>query len=224
MNNNLVGFHRPLVLSLMLGCALGIGTQASAPVDLGYEKPNADNYKAANFANYARTNVALMKQMEDSGYRMSPSIRTAVIDAAVNEDGGKVAQLFSQEFLAHRLSPEDTQYMAALMPVLQASGHSMSGARLTQSQMRTNFESLIPVDSKDPGYLGTVAANRAHLYNGLLAQAGSAVHAPEFEGTLGSDVAKLTNSSPVRVNSPAEARALKPGTQFMTPDGRLKVR
>jgi hypothetical protein len=32
MNNNLVRFYRPLVLSLMLGCALGIGTQASAQV------------------------------------------------------------------------------------------------------------------------------------------------------------------------------------------------
>lgn len=31
-------------------------------------------------------------------------------------------------------------------------------------------------------------------------------------------------SSAVRVNSPEEAMALPPGTQFMTPDGRLKVR
>jgi hypothetical protein len=69
-----------------------------------------------------------------------------------------------------------------------------------------------------------VAANRQHLYNGLLAQAGSAVHAPVFEGTLGADVAKIQSVAPVRVSSPAEARALKPGTTFMTPDGRLKVR
>lgn len=33
-----------------------------------------------------------------------------------------------------------------------------------------------------------------------------------------------TPSGPVRVNSPAEALALPPGTQFVTPDGRVKVR
>ena len=81
--------------------------------------------------------------------------------------------------------------MAALMPVLQAAGHSMSGARLTQSQMRTNFESLVPVASKAPDYLSTVAANRQHLYNGLLAQSGNAAQMPEFKNTLGADRAAL---------------------------------
>ena len=32
------------------------------------------------------------------------------------------------------------------------------------------------------------------------------------------------SGAPVRVNSPEEARALKPGTRFITPDGREKVR
>jgi hypothetical protein len=157
----------------------------SAP--LGFEKPSPDNLKAANFANYARTNVAQLKKMEDLGYRMSPTVRAAVINAASSEDSGALSQWLSQEMLAHKLTPQDQQYMAALMPVLQASGHSMSGARLTQSQMRTNFESLIPVESQDASYLGTVADNRKHLYNGLLAQSGNAAQMPEFKSTLGAD-------------------------------------
>lgn len=172
----------------------GLGQQATAPVDLGFEKPSDDNLKAANFANYARSNIAVLKQMEEAGYRMSPATRAAVINAAVSEDGSALGQLFSQEYLAHRLGPEDTTYMAALMPVLQAAGHSMSGARLTQSQMRTNFESLIPVTLKDPNYISTVAENRQHLYNGLLAQSGSAAQMPEFRSTLGADRAALAAS------------------------------
>jgi hypothetical protein len=34
----------------------------------------------------------------------------------------------------------------------------------------------------------------------------------------------IKQAGPVRVSSPAEARKLKPGTQFITPDGKLKVR
>jgi hypothetical protein len=34
----------------------------------------------------------------------------------------------------------------------------------------------------------------------------------------------VRQSGPVRVSTPAEARRLKPGTQFITPDGKLKVR
>jgi hypothetical protein len=172
----------------------GVGATTATSIDLGLTKPDDANQKAANFANYARSNVAAMKQMEDSGYRMPPTIRAAVIDAASSDDSSKLSQLFSQEVLAHKLSPDDMRYMAALMPVLQASGHSMSGARLTQSQMRTNFESLIPLESQDPSYLGTVADNRKHLYNGLLAQAGNAVYMPEFKDTLGADVSALQKS------------------------------
>lgn len=171
----------------------GFGQAATAPVDLGLDKPTNDNLKAATFAGYARDGISGMSQMEQAGYRMSPTVRAIVLDAAVNEEPGKmISQLLSQEALAHKLSPQDKQYMASLLPVLQAAGHSMAGARLTQSQMRTNFESLIPVGKKDDQTsLTLVTNNRNNLYHGLLAQSGTAAQMPEFINTLGRDRAEI---------------------------------
>lgn len=197
----------------------GLGAAATAPIDLGYEKPSADNLKAAQFANYARNSNPMLQKLEDSGYRMSPTARSIVIDAAVNDDPGKFSQWMSQEALAHKLSAQDTTYMSALMPLLQAAGHSMSGARLTQSQMRTNFESLIPVSSEDPQYIQNVQGNRNNLYRGLLAQTGPAAQMPEFKSTLGSD--RLAISMP---KTNAQGWALhkdKAGNlAYVSPDGK----
>lgn len=206
----------------------GLGQQATTPVDLGYEKPTDTQLKIATLANYARSSIPAMGQLEASGYRMSPTTRTAVIDAATNDDPSKLSQWLSQEMLANKLSPQDLQYMGSLMPFLQAAGHDMSGARLTTAAMRQAFESTIPVDSKDPAYMATIANNRKQLYSGLLAGTGNAAQVPEFKDTLGADRASLAaaakNAAPVRVSSPAQARALPPGTLFVTPDGRLKTR
>jgi hypothetical protein len=204
----------------------GLGQQASGPIDLGYEKPTDTQLKVATLANYARSSIPVLQQLEASGYRMSPTTRTAVIKAATDDDPTFVSQWFSQEMLAHKLSPQDQQYMAALMPFLQAAGHDMSGARLTTPALRQAFESTIPVDSKDPQYMADIANNRKQLYSGLLAGSANAAQMPEFKNTLGADQAALAQSgrSPVKVSSPAQARALAPGTVFITPDGRLKVR
>lgn len=191
------------------GAPGGLGTVATPSVDLGIDKPTNDNLKAATFANYARTGISQMNAMEQSGYRMSPTTRTAVIDAAVNEDPGKLSQWLSQEALAHKLSPQDQRYMASLLPVLQAAGHSMAGARLTQSQMRTNFESLIPLDSKDAKSSELISANRDNLYKGLLAQSGSAAQMPEFKNTLGADRAKIAGQPTINEG----ATATGPGGQ-----------
>jgi hypothetical protein len=204
----------------------GLGQQATAPVDLGFEKPTDTQLKVATLANYARSSIPTMGKLEATGYRMSPTTRTAVIDAATNDDPSKLSQWMSQEMLAHKLSSQDLQYMGALMPFLQAAGHDMSGARLTTAAMRQAFESTIPVDSKDPAYMATIANNRKQLYSGLLAGSGNASQVPEFKTTLGADRAQLAGAGklPVKVASPAQAMALQPGTVFITPDGRLKVR
>lgn len=204
----------------------GVG-QATAPTSVlnNYEKPSDTELKVATLANYARSNLPVMQQMEASGYRMSPTVRAAVINAATSDDPGKLSQWMSQEMLAHALSDKDLQYMAALMPFLQAAGHDMTGARLTTGQMRTNFESTIPVASNDPKYLSTVANNRQQLYAGLLAGSGNAALQPQFAKTLGADKLGMqqTNQLPVVIKSPADIAKLASGQHFITPDGRHLV-
>lgn len=201
----------------------GVGQPAGPGSLIGFEKPTDVELKVATLANYARASTPELAKIEASGYRMSPTVRAAVINAATSDDPGMLGQWLSQQMLAHALGPQDLQYMAALMPFLQAAGHDMTGARLPAGQMKTNFESLIPVDSTDPKYMATIANNRQQLYNGLLAGAGNASQLPEFRNTLGADrmSAQARNQLPVRVNSAAEAMNLKAGTLIITEDGRL---
>ena len=204
----------------------GVGQPTGPTATLNsYEKPSDTELKVATLANYARSNLPIMKQMEAAGYRMSPTVRAAVINAATSDDPGKLSQWMSQEMLAHALSDKDLQYMAALMPFLQAAGHDMTGARLTTGQMRTNFESTIPVASNDPKYLSTVANNRQQLYAGLLAGSGNAALQPQFAKTLGADKLGMqqSNQLPVIIKSPADIKNLAPGQHFITPDGRHLV-
>lgn len=186
---------------------VGLGQVASTPVDVGYAPPSADNLKAAGFAQYARSAIPALGQMEATGYRMSPTNRAAVVDAATNDDPNKLMQWFSQETLANKLSGQDQQYLANLMPLLQAAGHSMSGMRLTAAAMRQGFESLIPVDSSDAKYIATVGSNRQNIYRNLLGQGGSAVRLPEFNDTLGRDRTVLS----------FQKRMLRAGISIRTP-------
>src|SRR5690348_13865872 len=81
--------------------------------------------------------------------------------------------------------------MAALMPMLQAAGHSMAGAKLTLGQVRQNFESLIPVDIKNKESMAKINESRNNYYTGLLSQAGPAVELPQYENTLKSDLTRV---------------------------------
>lgn len=208
------GAHNP-------GNPPGVGNAVpGAGVDLGPEKPTPDQVQSGSLALYARNGMGSMTKLEQSGYRMSPTIRAAVINAAVSDEPGNIKQWFSQEMVAHGLSAKDQQYTAALMPVLQAAGHSMAGARLTQSQMRTNFESLIPTESKDQGYLDAISTNRKQLYTGLLAQTGAAAEMPEYKDTLGADRKAIANSN--HAKAPASAIAHLRANPNLAPQFKAK--
>jgi hypothetical protein len=177
----------------------------------GFTPPSNDQAKAAALANYARDNLGQMVNMEKSGYRMSPKARTILINAAMNDDPNVGSQLLSQEAMAHGLSDQDLSYAAAAFPVLQAAGHSMAGARLTPSQMRTNFESLLPVASSDKNYMGTVQKNRENLYRGLLGESGQAAYLPEYAGTLAADRQRISQGGSLDFSSPVKPAPLAAG-------------
>jgi len=203
----------------------GQGTAGAAPagVNLGMKAPTDPELKAAMFGSEMRAGLNTMTRLESAGFNLSPKTRTLLINAATEEDPGAIKQLLSQEALVHGMTPQEQTYVAALMPMLQAAGHDQSGARLTTAQIRQNVESLLPVDVRNRDAMAQVQKNREGFYTGLLSQAGSAVHLPQYEGTLGADL-KAVQGRNVPMLSPEEARKLPKGSHFRSSDGRLLVR
>jgi hypothetical protein len=169
----------------------GAGGQPGPGVNLGVKEPSAENLKNAEMAVYMRSGLKGVQQLEKQGYELSPKARAIIIDAATNEGEGITKQFLSQLAVKNGLSSKDQTYMAALMPMLQAAGHSMAGAKLTLGQVRQNFESLIPVDIKNKESMAKINESRNNYYTGLLSQAGPAVELPQYENTLKADLNRV---------------------------------
>lgn len=174
------------------------GSSAPGTIDLGMDKPTVDNQKAAKFASMFQTGVSKMRSLETGGYDFTPKARGVILDAATNEGGldrfVPGSAIFKQWLIKNQLSAKDQEYMAALMPALQAAGHSLGGARLTTSQIRSLYESILPVAGSSQGARDQVNANRDSMYHGLLAESGSAAYAPEYNDTLGADRRTISNN------------------------------
>lgn len=167
------------------GAAPGPGT-----VNLGMGVPKPGEYESAGYAQYMRGGMQGIQALESKGIGLSPQMRAVIIDVATAEGGGITSQVLRQELLKHGLNiegPQAQSYLASLMPMLQAAGHAMAGARLTAGQMRTNFESLIPLDVKNKEAMAQINTNRQNFYSSLLGQSGGAIRSPLYNGTLGSD-------------------------------------
>lgn len=164
------------------------GASAGQGVDLGVKEPSQENLKNAEMAVYMRSGLRGVQQLESQGYELSPRARALIIDAATNEGEGLTRQYLSQVAVKNGLSQKDQTYMASLMPMLQAAGHSMAGAKLTLGQVRQNFESLIPVDITNKAAMAKVNESRNNYYTGLLSQSGPAVELPQYQNTLKADL------------------------------------
>jgi len=158
----------------------------SGGVDLGSTAPTPDQAKAATFADAMRSSLATMRKMENSGFILTPSQRSLIMDAATNENPGVIHSLLSQEGLS-KLGKQGQTYLAAMMPLIQAVSHDQAGARVTTSQLRMNLESMIPPASNNPDALKVINENRDTFYRGLLVGSGPASQAPEFQNTIGAD-------------------------------------
>jgi len=174
---------RPLALSG--GNAGATGAPPAGGRNLGMAPADAEAKKAAQFANYMIPALKSLNRIESSGYVLPPAARSMIINAATSEDTGALHSLLQQESLKHLLGEKGQEYMAALMPVLQAAGHSMGGARLTAGQMRANFESIVPVDTNNANAMQEVNQNRESYLRGLVASSGAAAYAPAYRATVG---------------------------------------
>jgi len=124
-----------------------------------------------------------------------------------------------------------SSFEAAMLPV-------MSGAAITPSEGQRQIRANQPQLGDSPATLARKAKNRAMMINGAADLAGRPRPFPrvgtwDFKGNQPGSQPRsgqvsanqaARGSAPVRVNSIEEARALPPGTAFITPDGRRKVR
>lgn len=203
--------------STVPGATGGLGQQASAPIDLGYQKPSDPQLKAAMFGSEMRGGMQKVDELEKRGVTLSPSTRAAFINAATSEDSGITHQFIGQWLLAHKLSNDEQTYMSAMMPLLQAAGHDQSGAKLTTGQIRQNLESIIPLNTSNKELMEQVNTNRQGFYVGLLGQAGSALQLPQYKNTLAADLSKVQNQAAGPKSAPAIGTIVK-GHRFLGGD------
>jgi hypothetical protein len=109
-------------------------------------------------------------------------------------------------------------YEAAVLPI-------MSGAAVTPTEAQRLVRADLPQLGDTPATLAKKATNRAMKINAAADLVGKPRPFPKV-GTWnpGGSAPAKASSAPVRVQSVDEARKLAPGTVFITPDGRRKVR
>jgi hypothetical protein len=189
---------------------------------------------------------ALLQDSQDATTTASQSLTylnaaKAIMDnkgANVGAYGGLVAQ-------ASRLLPgqsvDATNYQEVakyLGNAALANAKAVYGQRMTQSEVGLQLNELSPSTKMTPQAItNLINANaRSAQYTIDSAQRTRAYLAtggdPQQFGSWNQAYyprEKIVNAAPqtaapVRINSPTEARALKPGTVFITPDGRQMVR
>jgi len=186
------------------GRSAGGGGPMTVPV--GYKAPTDPELKSAMFASEMNSGLKTVQKLEAQGIKLPPNVRTAMLDAAASDNDGVVHQFMSQEMLSHKFTPEQQTYMQALMPILQAFGHSQAGARVSLSQMRTNMEGVVPIDPSNKEDLQQVMANRHGFYVGALSQANSALQLPQYAGLKG-ELAKAQAEAQQGTKAPPSALA-----------------
>lgn len=103
------------------------------------------------------------------------------------------------------------QYQSAQLEWADSLLRATTGAAATKEEIENTKRTYFPQFGDSPDVVAQKADARRRVQMDLARRAGPAGAAAMPTG-------------PVRVSTPDEARALPPGTQFITPDGRVKVR
>lgn len=165
----------------------GLGQPAAPPMNTGYTAPSSDAIKSVGFAASLRSGLTTVRNLERQGIAPSPTQRMQIIKVASGEDSGALSLWMQQQALKHNFDPNMQTYLAGMMPVIQAVSHDQSGARLNESQIKSNLETVIPVDVGNKPALSQINASRDGFYHQSLIGAGASIHTPQFEDTLGAD-------------------------------------
>jgi hypothetical protein len=180
------------------GSASGSGSApAGTGVDLGMAAPSEANIKQVGFADTLLKSMGTIRALEAKGVALTPTQRAQVIRIAT--DGGDAGwfpglnQWTQQEALKHNLGPDAQTYLAAMMPVIQAVSHDQSGARLNEGTIKSNLESVMPVDVKNTKAMSQINSTRESWMKTTALGAGSAAYSPGFKNSVGAYLDSLKN-------------------------------
>jgi hypothetical protein len=207
------------------------GNSTFRPIVQGNEKPAAEYVaKASNFAarmvEAERNTRKLLDGVDPidgtKGQKFGASDRDVALTASLPEAVRNMV-----------ISGPHQQYRQAAEQWIRAFLRKESGAAIGADEFKRDFVVYFPQPGDGPEVIKQKAVARASAMAGIAGEAGSYFEKknPEaakqlnvYKGGGQAATAPDQGGQPRRVNNAEEAMRLPPGTQFMTPDGRLKVR
>jgi hypothetical protein len=200
------------------------GTVSYRPILSGVEKPPPEHTaKAASFASRmveAERNIrGLLSGIDPISGSEVPKFGASDKSVAVTNPLPEVARNMV-------ISSEHQRYRQAAEQWIRAFLRKESGAAIGKDEFTRDFVVYFPQPGDGPEVQKQKEEARASVMHGMAAESGSYMSriAPEAAKHLQLYKPSTPSSGPVRVNSIQEAMRLAPGTQFITPDGRIKVR
>lgn len=197
--------------------AMGLGPMVQAQQDMANIEARGNPYSMTqNLDNATAEALAgIGLELPSWGINFRP------LEGVAKSIGGQDFQDYKQAAAA---------FESQLMPI-------MSGAAVSPSEAQRQIRAALPELGDSVETLKTKARVRKMLLNGAARQMGAQLPYPDVPtfgvnteavhqggGPPPPDPSQIQGGGPVRVSSPQEAAQLPPGTVFITPDGRRKVR
>lgn len=172
----------------------------------GTGQPTEDERKAAGYA--IRMEGAL-KKLEEVGTTNPEALKPGVGTSLIN---------MAPEGVANYMRSEARQRVeTAQVDALDAALTLATGAAYTKEQLKGLSRSYFTQPGDDPATIKDKEQRLAEVIETARIRAGRA--APAID-KMGADRRPVAGSAPVKVTSDADYNALKPGTRFVTPDGK----
>lgn len=177
--------------------------------------PNGEERSAAAFGNRMAEAEKFLSSPGFASYVPSTFTSMAVQKART---GGAITSSIGNNMLSQR----DQQYNQYASDWIRAKLRKESGAAIGDQEMESEYRLYFPMPGDDPQTLEQKRQARLTAQQGFMQMAGRAAPPPGNAPANGQPAS--APQAPVRVRSLQEARALPPGTPFITPDGQRKVR
>lgn len=180
--------------------------------------PNGEERSAAAFGNRMAESEKFLSSPKFANY--VPSTFTAIASQKARTGGAVTSSIGN-----NLLSPRDQEYNQYASDWIRAKLRKESGAAIGDQEMESEYRLYFPMPGDGPQTIEQKRQARITAQQGFMQMAGRAAPSQPAPGGAPTGEAPAAGAqAPVRVRSLQEARALKPGTPFITPDGQRKVR
>lgn len=180
--------------------------------------PNGEERSAAAFGTRMGEAEKFLSSPKYAAY--VPSTFTAIASQKSRSGGAITSSIFN-----NMLSQLDQSYSQYAQDWIRAKLRKESGAAIGDDEGEREYRTYFPMPGDTPETLEQKRQARLTAQQGFMQMAGRAAPSkPAPGGAPAGEAPAAGAQAPVRVRSLQEARALPPGTPFITPDGQRKVR